>query len=489
MLAACLYVSPVTAQQADLRQYERTIGAAPVKLEAADEGQIVRKVKPVRRPKRRSADSRMLPSLKSYFGANRIGLRGGESPRDSGLPPPPTIAVTPSILAKRHPPARDPPFAPVGFAAGSLRLNPYFEEDLGYASNPLSLHKATRGSLFENSEAGLSIQSDWARNDLHGALRGGYIDYFRDSPASAPFGDGTIASRYDISKDLSIDGETHFNIATQPPGSVSLPAGAPLSTLRRPLVETFGGSLAGTQKLGEMALSLRGTFDRIVYGNSTFAGGVTDDLSSDDSTDWGLRGRVAYQINPTITPFIEAVADRRNYDSFVDSGGYRRDSNGASASGGVTISLPHQLTGEASAGYGSRIYRDPRLPELSGPIFNASLAWGASPLTTITLKTTTTLADTATQGASGAVSRSYIIGVSHELLRNLTLTATANYTTNVYSGLNIHDASTNIGLEAEYVLTREFALKASATRARFISSLANADYDSNTFMFGLRFQR
>jgi hypothetical protein len=377
----------------------------------------------------------------------------------------------------------------VGFGVGSLRLKPYVEEDFGYASNPLSLTSAAKGSLFENSEIGVKFQSDWSRSDFHGALRGGYIDYFRDSSASAPFGDGSIGGRYDISRDFSVDSEMHFSVTTQNPGSVSLPAGQALSTARRPLVETFGGSLAGTEKLGKLALSLRGTFDRTLYENTNFPGGISGDLSSDDSDDWGLRGRAAYEISPIISPFVELGADRRVYDSLVDAGGYERNSNGASALGGLTIALTRELTGEASAGYGSRAYQDARLPRLSGPLFNSSLIWAISPLTTITLKAATTLADTTTPGASGAVSRSYTIGLSHELLRNLTLTASAGYATDAYSGVSIHDQTTTFGLGAEYDLSREMALRVSATRTQFTSSLANANYSDNTVMVGLRLQR
>jgi hypothetical protein len=438
---------------------------------------------------RPAVDSRSLPPLTSYPGADRIGLRGGVGPMDSGLAPAPTIAANPTIAAKHRPPADDRPFDPTGFALGSLRLKPYFEEDFGYASNPLSLPAGAKGSSYENSEVGLAFQSDWARNDLHGALRGGYTDYFADSAANAPYGNGLVAGRYDISKDFAIDAETHFDVLTQTPGSLFLPPGAVLSTFHRPLIETFGGAFGGKKKLGDLALSLHGTFDRILYGNSTLTGGTIGNLSSDDSSDWGLRGRAAYQISPIIAPFLEIDADKRNYDSIVDSGGYQRNSKGLSALGGTTIALTGQLTGEASAGYGSRTYQDPRLPNLSGPLFDASLVWGVTPLTTVTLKAATTLADTTTPGASGAISRAYTIGISHELLRNLTLTANAGYATDVYSGVTIHDETTTFGLGAEYKLSREAVLKLSATRTKFSSSLPDANYSANVFMLGLRVQR
>ena len=155
----------------------------------------------------------------------------------------------------------------------------------------------------------------------------------------------------------------------------------------------------------------------------------------------------------------------------------------------MTVTLSNHLTGEASAGYGGRTFQDARLPDLSGPLFNASLVWGVTPLTTVTARAATSLADTTTPGASGAVSRSYTIGVSHALLRYLTLTANAGYATDAYSGAAIHDAAMTLGLGAEYSLSREIVLKSSATRTQFTTSVPNAGYISNLFMLGLRIQR
>ena len=496
-LALCLGVTQAQAQSAPFGL--RAVDTAPV-FAAADaattkaEEILRRKARSagkagIGRNRRPPASGPLLPPLTIYPRANRIGLRGGAQPIDSDLAPPPTIAAIPPINARPRSPIDDRPFDPIGVQVGSLRLKPYFEEDFGYASNPASVAAGAKGSAFETSEAGLAFQSDWARHDLHGDLRGGYTDYFANSAANTPYGSGAAAGRFDISRDFSLDAETHFNLRTQTPGSVTLPSGAVLSGGRRPLVDTFGGSLGGIERLGKLALSLHGTFDRTLYDNARLSDGSVVDLSSDDSTDWGLRGRAAYEISPIVAPFVEVDADKRIYDRAIDSGGFQRDSRGAAALGGATLALTNQLTGEASAGYGRRNFRDPRLPDLSGPLFNASLVWAVTPLTTVRLNTTTSLADTTTPGASGAVTRSYTIGVSHALRRYLTLTANAGYTSDAYSGLAIHDQATTFGLGAEYSLSRELVLKASATRTQFTSSLPNSNYTANVFLLGLRVQR
>ena len=69
-----------------------------------------------------------------------------------------------------------------------------------------------KGSWFDTTEAGLSWQSDWNRNDFHGQLKAGYTDYFTAPEASSPYGSGTVDARVDATRDLAFDAEGRFNI-------------------------------------------------------------------------------------------------------------------------------------------------------------------------------------------------------------------------------------------------------------------------------------
>jgi hypothetical protein len=444
--------------------------------------------KPPKKQARRKPQA--LPALQPYAKAQRAGLPGGPAALDPALTPPPTVAALPPIPAKHRPPTLDDkPYDPLGIRVGDIKLLPTIEEDFGYSSNPSLLSGPVRGSTYENTQAGLGFQSDWARNELKGSLIGGYADYFDVHQADSPNASGTIDGRLDVSHNTSLDSEARFNIETQTPGSVTLPTGLVLTGNTRPLIETYGATLGGAQKFGDLTLSLHGTLDRTDYQNATLADGSVVDLASDDFTAWGLRARAAYQISPVISPFVESVIDTRSYDSSVDFTGFARNSNGALARAGATLALTGQLTGEASVGYGERQYQDARLPDLRAPLIDASLIWAATPLTTLTLKTSTALADTTNAGDSGAVSRAYTIDISHALLRNLTLGASAGFATDVYAGAPLHDSTTSFGVRADYNVTRDIVLRASVNHSQFISSAPGSNYIANVFMLGLRLQR
>jgi hypothetical protein len=439
-----------------------------------------------KRPRPKSA-AKSAP-LGVYPGAQRLGQRGGPAAPAAGETPSPTIAAFPPPPPKRRAAVDDKPFDPLGISVGDLKLTPYLEEDVGWASNPDLTSGASKGSPFETTEAGLSLQSDWSRSDLHGSLKGGYTDYFADPQANAPYGSGVLDGRLDATRDLSFDAEGRFNVAEQTLASLGLVTGGAVGATVHPLVETFGATIGASQKFGDLTLALHGTLDRSTYQDTT-VGGVLESLSSNDFNDWGLRARASYQISPFISPFVEVDADARRYDAAVDFGGYARNSDGAQALAGATLAFTRQLTGEASLGYGERAYQDARLPDMRAPLINASLIWSATPLTTLTAKAQTSLADTMTPGASGAVARAFSLEVAHALTRSVTLGASAGYATDDYVGVALRDATASFGLRAEYHLSRDLVLKATATRQQYSSSAPNSNYIANVFMLGLRLQR
>lgn len=425
-------------------------------------------------------DRTRLPPLKPYPGAQRLGLRGGPADPQTNTPAP-TVAAQPAPQ-RRKPVVDDKPFDPVGVRIGDLKLTPYVEEDGGWASNPGLTAGSHRGSAFETTEAGVALQSDWSRSDLHGQLKGAYTDYFDDPSANAPSASGTLDGRYDASRDLSFDAEGRFNLSEQTPTSLGL--GSTTGTASQALVSTYGATLGGAQKFGDLTVALHATLDRTVYANAG-----TVDLASDDFNDWGLRGRVSYRLSEAISPFVELGVDTRRYDSTIDYSGYDRNSDGWQALAGATLAFTRQLTGEASVGYGARAYVDPRLQNFGGPLIDASLIWSATPLTTVTAKAQTTLGDSVAAGASGVLARAYSLDVAHDLTRAFTLGATASWSDETYVGASLRDSTTTYALRAEYHVSRDLVLKASASRQIYDSNAPNSNYVADVFMLGFKLQR
>jgi hypothetical protein len=438
------------------------------------------------KPKKRTDQ---LPPLEPYQKAARIGLPGGPPRLDPAAVPPPSVAALPTPPPKRKPKVEENPFDPVGISVGDLRLTPYVEQDVGFSTNPNYISGPVRGSWFESTNVGLGLQSNWSSSELHGTLHGGYTNYFEVPAANTPAADGKIDGRFDVTRDLSIDTEGRFLLGTLTPGSAVLPSGVVLATNQRPLWETYGGTLGATQKFGDLSFGLHGLVDRVSYQNTTFGDGLINNLASDNYTDWALNGRIAYQISPIITPFVESVVDTRRYDDAVDSSGFARSSDGVLARVGATLAPTDKVSGEVSIGYGERHYQDQRLPILAAPLFDASLTWSASALTKLTFKAASSLSETTVPDASGAISRLYSIEIDHALRRYLTLGLLASLGTDNFVGVPQNDRIATLAFKVDYNVTRDIVLRGSVSHQQYTTNVPNSNYTADIFQVGLKLQR
>ena len=441
--------------------------------------------KPARKARPRKANA--LPPVAPYAGAQRLGLRGGpsavdaplagEPPAENPLPPGPTVAAAPVPPPRRRIRSDDAPFDPVGLQLGDIRATPYIDEEVGYASNPLSVSGTPKGSAFETTEVGLGFNSLWSRDELRGTLKAGYSDYVSTPAANGPFGSGQVDGRLDATRNLAFDAEGRFNVSQVSASSLGLG-----STPRQSLLteSTYGATVGATQKFGDLSLGLHGAIDRTSYAQT---------LAGDDYNDFSLAARAAYRVSEAVSPFVELDLDTRRYDGGVNALGYHSDSKGIVGKAGVTLGWSQKLTGEFDLGYGERRYDDARLPGASAFLVDASLIWSPTALTTVTVGAKSALGDAIVAGASADVTRTYTIDVAHALTRQITLGAAGGYATDRYVGAAIQDHTLTLGARAEYHLNRDVVLKASATRAEFTSNQANSNYFANVFLLGLRLQR
>lgn len=435
-----------------------------------------------------------LPALEPYrtSAVARAAARLRPARLPASLPPPPvTVAVEPVIKAKPRPRLEPKPYEPLGVGVGSLRLSPFIEGAYGYDSNPnrLSASFRPRGSQLLRGDAGFALKSDWERHSLTANLRMGYSEYFDVPAANRPDGIGDFAARYDVTRDTALTLGGRFSLDTQRPGAPAISSGVPgVTVIGRPLIFSYGVSPGVTQKFNRLELSLRGAFDRTTYEDARYSDGAILNLSRSDYNAYGVSGRVAYELTPDLKPFVDATVDKRVLDAQTDVNGYRRNSVGLALRGGASVSISELLKGEASGGYAERAYDDPRLMKLRGPTIDAALIYTPTPLTTVTLRGTTTLNETLFAGAAGTLSRTLSAQVSHDLMRNLTVTAIGSYFTNNFQGANLKERGFSAGVKLEYKITRSIAIRGSYAYERLKASTGAYDYTANVFLIGLRFQ-
>ncbi|MGD9543202.1 MAG: outer membrane beta-barrel protein [Methylocystis sp.] len=408
------------------------------------------------------------------------------------IPPPVTVAALPTLPPKPKPRLEQKPFEPLGIGVGSMRFSPFVEFSGGYDDNPNRLAPGTvgkRGSSVVRSDGGFALRSDWSRHSLVAELRMGYAAYPEYSAANRPDGGGLLVARYDVTRDTQIDYKMTFSMDTIRPGAPGLSTGeTDVYVVNRPIVIGATAQPGVTHRFGRLLVSLRAAYERVNYENGINNNGTILNLAATSYNGFGGGGRIAYEMTPDLQPFVEGDFERRLHDSPVDFNGYYRDSVGFAVRGGAVVKFSELLRGEAGAGWGERNYVDPRLTTLRGPIIDAALIYAPSALTTVTLRANTTLNETTLSGASGVLTQSYSLQLSHDLLRNLNVSLLGSHFINDYQGADVFERGYAAGVKIDYKITRAISLRGSFFHEVLDTSFPNADYIANTLLVGLRFQ-
>lgn len=400
----------------------------------------------------------------------------------SASQPSPKPKPTPKAERKSQP--DEDPFTPQGLMFGALQPTPYIEQNIGYSTNPLISSDSHKGSFLSKTEVGVGWQSDWSRNAFNGSLTLGYGLFPQVADANAPYGNGNMSFRYDLSRDMSLDIASQYAVSYENNSQLGLSSSSSLTP-----VLTYDASLGGQKTFGLFTFGLHGTLDRTEYDTSF--------LDSNNFTDYGLRLRTDYHESEGIQPFVELGTDARLYDNPYDchcqnpspaANGYDHNSQGQTAKLGATLAFSPKLLGEASLGYEARQYQDP-LPNIITPLFDASLKWSMTALTDVTLSTQSKLDEAIVPGASVDINRTYMAKLDQALTERIKLSLEGDLSTDRYIGSPEYDHTYTLGLGAEYHLSRTLILKTQVEHQQILSNIAGLSSNADIVFMGLRWQR
>lgn len=396
----------------------------------------------------------------------------------------PDITGSVSPLRRRRPPPEEEPFGPVGFRAGSFLLRPSVEWQSGYDSNAERVVNG-KASWFHTLQGQLQAQSQWQRHELSLDLRGAYTAYTDVEGVDRPDVLGVLRGRIDVTSLSKIELESKFALTTENPGSPDAIA----SVRRQPHVYGFGQTAAFVQRLNRFEITAGVGVERNIYQDAELTNGATVSLEDRNYNAYSARLRGAYEWSPDVKPFVEVSADRRERDLPVDFNGIARDSDGYTLRAGVAFGRKERLSGEVSVGFAHRSYADATLPDVSGMIFDASLVWLATGLTTVKLNAASGIDETSVPGASGVLRHEAKLTVEHAFRRWLIGAASIGWVGEEYVGTALVNDYLRTSAALLYSLNRSLALRAEYRNERFFSSVPGQDYTANIGLIGIRLQR
>ena len=436
------------------------------------------------------------PEIHPLSAANRVGAALAVPPaeyfdyfteRTEAPTLPPLNTFTLGTLPQRPLPfGANDPYAALGLRAGSFLLLPSVDLSTAYTTNAERLTGAA-GSGFMVAAPELQVASDWERHSLTADIVGSWTQYFTEMVPSlnVPYVNSRIDGRIDVTRDTQILLESRLIVSSDNPGSPNLQA----QVAQLPPNFDVGWTLGLNQQFNRLTFTLKGTFDRATYDNSILTDGerVTNDDRNFDQTAGILR--IGYEIDPGLKPFIEAEVDERVHDDQYDRNDLQRDSVGSSVKVGGVVDLFGTLSGEMAAGYVERVYQDPTLPNIGGPILNGVLIWQATPLTTAKLTATSQISETTLDDASGEFSRDINLQVDHAFRTWLIGSLKFGYGTDRYTGTALNDTRYYTSAAVTYKFTREWQIRTELREDWMTATEPGFAYTATSLLFGVRWQR
>ncbi|WP_315759488.1 MULTISPECIES: outer membrane beta-barrel protein [unclassified Bradyrhizobium] len=368
------------------------------------------------------------------------------------------------------------PYDPTGMTVGSFLVKPAVEIQAGYDTNP-TRRNGGQGSPVAIVATEVAVRSQWERHQLNADFRGAYTEDTNVRSLSHPTFEARAQGRYDVAEGTAITGEARFvNDALALPGALKLPRAT-----------TFGGSAGVLQKIGPAEIAFKGSADRVVFNDAVITANVPLRTQDRNYTQPGAQVRVTYVLTPNISPFVDMSFDRRNHDLQVDFNGQRRDSSGITARGGAVVNMG-SLTGEASVGYLTRRMDSPLMPNVSGVIADATLAWAATDTTTFVLVARSQASETPALNVSGILSRDVILQMDHQFEPWLIGTLRGGYGQDQFVGIGRVDQRMFVAAGGTYKMNRNVQLKSEVRTEWTRSNIALNNFMAVVGVVGVRVQ-
>lgn len=377
-----------------------------------------------------------------------------------------------------------PEFDPAGVRMGSFLLFPTLDTTFEYDDNVgrASANPTESYGLIVAPE--LQLRSEWGRHELN--LTAQSISKFYEQDSDLDFTDYGVGmdGRLDISSSTSLEGEASFAELNEELRTTTAPTGAAEPTE----YSSWDVGLQLNQRFNRVTSELEVTYGERDYDDvpNNIGGTIDSDLRDRSASE--VRLRAGYDVNPDVNLFIEGALNEVDYDQAPPIVTVDRDSDGYRVGAGAAFDVTSLISGEVVVGYLEQDYDSAALADVSGLAADVDIGWNVTPLTTILLGAGSSVEQSDATASGGLMTRYVEVGVDHELLRNVILSAGVGFENNDFEGITREDDIFTANVGALYLINRNASVSAGYTFEERDSNPASRDYDRNRFGVTLRLQ-
>jgi hypothetical protein len=346
-----------------------------------------------------------------------------------------------------------PEYQAVGIPLGAFTAFPSLGAAVATTDNIFASATAAKSDIVYSIQPELVIKSNWSRNELQLYLRG-------DREQAQKFGtESTSSYQAGLSSQLTAgDGKlvTTADVGryVEPRTSTTGPIGS-----RRPIEYNLAqASLTAEYAFNRLRISNRLDLQKYDFLNGRTTSGTLVFQHDRDVATAVYTARLDYALTPDTSLFILGAVNKRDYDLGRPQVSLDRDSRGIEAAAGSRFSLSSLVRGEFQLGYLDQDYDDPALERVKGFGTKASVEWLPTELQTVTLSASRAVRDATIPGSSGFLAGDYTIQGDHEFLRNLIVTARANFGQDSYQGVDRTDVRRSLFASANYLVNRRVGI-------------------------------
>jgi hypothetical protein len=353
---------------------------------------------------------------------------------------------------------RRPAYDPIGARLGAYTLQASAATTLGYDSNVFSQDDGV-SDAYASLRAAALLRSAYSRHLVE-------LEAYAEQRLFASFGTenaltyaATARGRYDIGAldSLTVNVTREHQIIER--GAV----GEVLLTRRPVRYDLTGAGLSGRKVFGRVTVDLSGQVSDFDYDDARRPAGATVDQDFRDFLLYEARADLGYASGGAITLFGSVTGEARRFR--INAPPIDRDSDLIEVLGGVRGEITPLLRGQFGVGYIFVDFMDPNFKSRGGLGINVSLQYLVTELTTVQFSGRRRLQNVGSAIAPASLTTELRVGVDHELLRNLIVSAGVGYQNADFvdnGQLANRQPATRLSLDlgARYLINRRFRLGA-----------------------------
>ncbi len=365
-----------------------------------------------------------------------------------------------------------PDYDPLGIREGAFMIRPTEDEQIGYNSNVVGGLFEAKGSSELESSAGVSVNSDYSRNNIGfsaGVTNDTYFDLPRFNQTSY---NASLGGALNLGRD-TLNGSISYLNAYENPYDIGAFGQGTQTELNSPLnfsdsdfrvsYDTTFGRFTITPNVDYQLIRFASgdflTYNDGVVTNNLSGGGLNQRLRDRNILQGGFIGRYEFSPGRDVVVVVNGNYDHYSNNPPSDIGAV--DNTGATALAGIDYQVNGVITVRALVGYQERFYNGNQYGNQGAPIGEADVTWNPTGLTTLRLAYSRTIEDATTDSITGYTYDRFTGIVDHELYRNILLQGSVHFEEADYQGQNNTQTNYGAGAGVTYLMNRNVQLSLS----------------------------